>query len=167
MQADISINHCIAERLVSGVCVHCGLSPVVGEVQSLTKKDTKRKIIARKGKSVIESMALIRVQNSPTITTPMNKLVIILNIQNSRWWKIKMRTWNDFRWMKTVRTGIYINLQFNCHPRNTATIIWWAALTDFPRIPGRMRRRVTASTRKTRIMVSKRPLKMKEILCSG
>lgn len=41
------------------------------------------------------------------------------------------------------------------------------ALTDFPRIPGRMRRRLAASTRKTRIMVSKRPLKMKEVLCRG
>lgn len=44
-------------------------------------------------------------------------------------------------------------------------LILWVTLTDFPRMPGRMRRRLVASTRKTRIMVSKLPLKMKEVLC--
>lgn len=34
-------------------------------------------------------------------------------------------------------------------------------------MPGRMRSRLTASTRKTRMMVSRRPLKMKEVLWRG
>jgi len=33
MQADVSVNHCVAERLVGGIRGHFGLGPVVGKVE--------------------------------------------------------------------------------------------------------------------------------------
>lgn len=38
MQADLSVNHCVAERLVGGISGHSGLGPVVGEVERCREK---------------------------------------------------------------------------------------------------------------------------------
>lgn len=45
MQADVSINHRVAERLVGGISGHPGLGPVAGEVERYregTQSDERR-----------------------------------------------------------------------------------------------------------------------------
>lgn len=41
MQADLSVNYCIAERLIGGISGHCGLSPAASEVESCGEKERR------------------------------------------------------------------------------------------------------------------------------